>query len=187
MALRALAKACGSNKLPGAKLEAYFTYISELASWPATEAEDAGTAQGDTVLLSEAFDFTGAATGTGMWRKVNAILVDTPDVTNSLAGEMGGHRIQQRYNFFLPKNDAAALEWLNDLVAAEGCTVWLIPTKDGNYHVMGDLENGVFVEALEGGTGPDRSGYQITLYANTGLTTLLYPADTLGIDITPNA
>jgi len=185
MSLSALTKSCGSQQPPGAKEVFYFTYIGELASWPQTEAEAAGTDPGDTVMLSEAFDFAGADPGEGFWRKVTAILVDTPVVRNTMEGQIGGQGFRQRYDFFLPLNDAKTLEWLNELLAASGCIVCLIPTKAGNYHVMGNLEAGVYVEAADGGTGGDRVGYQITLYANTGKTTLLYDAANDGINETP--
>jgi hypothetical protein len=187
--LLSLTKQCGTQLPPGAKLKAYWIPISELDGWPETRAElTQGTpAQGDTKILDEPFDFVDTV-GKGFWRELSAILVDTPSVTNNLEGQIGGQGYRQRYNFFIPLNNAPALEWLDCLVANSGCTVWMVPTKDGNYHVIGDPDNGVFVEVVEGGTGTseDRLGYNVTIYANTGYTTLLYDADEHGINLTPN-
>lgn len=184
--LQSLARVCGSALPPGTKEKRYHSPLSEITGWPATAADNSGTDQGDTFLLDEAFDFTGAAVGKGYWRTLEAIVVDTGQLTNNLEGPLAGQGYRQRDTFFVAGNDAATLEWLNDLLACSGCMTWMVPTKDGNYHVLGDQDNPVYLEAVEGGSGGDRVGYTVTVYANTGKPTYIYDVATYGIDITPN-
>lgn len=182
--LQTLAKNCGDQKIAGVKERVYFTPQSEIETWPQTEAELAGTDQGDTKLLNEPFDFV-ATVGLGYWRYMD-VLVDTGEQINVLEGSIGGQYWRQRLNVFINSNDQSTSEFLDELLACSGCMVMLIPNKDGSYHVMGDATNGVYIETGEGGSGGDRVGYQLTFMANTGKTTYLYDADTHGIDITPN-
>lgn len=184
--LASLAATCGTSVPPGTKEKRYWTPISELTGWPATRAAGGGTNQGDTFILDEAFDFSGAGVGFGFWRNVSAIVVDTGELTNNLEGPIGGQGYRQRDTFFIKGNGPEVLEWINELVACSGCAVWLVPTKDGNYHVLGDPDNPVYVEVVEGGSGGERVGYQVTLYANTGKPTYIYDAATHGIDETAN-
>lgn len=186
MALKALTKACGGTKIPGTKEVFYTIPITELEAngLPATEADGAGTELGDKKKFAEAFDFTGAASGTGYFRKHTAVLVNTGQVTNTVEGQIGGQMFGQRYTFFADANDAAMMEWLDDLISQSGCFLALVPKKDGDLMLLGDLESGVYVEAIEGGTGGDRVGYNVTLYASPGKTTYIYPG-TLAINTTP--
>lgn len=189
MALNNLVRACGSQLPPGTELDLYFTLEEELAAWPQTEAELAGTDQGDTKRLGEAFDFTGAGTGLGYWRKVK-ILVDTGNVRNLIEGEVGGQTVRSRLDFFIQGMHAEALEWWDDLLAYSGCIIAMVPLKGGEYVVLGNKKNPCFVETAEGGSGTgtgDRVGHQGTLVCNTGFMPMLYDADTLGIDETPEA
>ena len=181
--LKNLTRVCGQQLPPGTKAKLYLIPKDELTAWPATVADGGGVAAGDTKRLDEAFAMVTTA-GKGFWRTLD-ILVDTGQLREVLEGEIGGQSIRQRVDFFVLGNGAEQNEYVDCMLANSGCLIVMIPTKAGNYHVMGDLENPVYVEAIEGGSGGDRVGFQYTLYSNTGSTTYLYDADTLGIDPTP--
>jgi len=186
--LQSLTRACGQSIPPGTKLRAYFTLKDELTGWPQTREDLGGTDQGDSKILDEPFDFSGAAVGKGYWRSVD-ILVDTGNLQDTLEGEIGGQGFVNRLNFFILGAGAPQLEFADCVAANAGCMIWMIPDKKGNHRVFGEPDNPVFVEALDGGTGTvngDRVGFQYTLYANTGYTAPIYDADTHGVDTTPN-
>jgi len=185
MALTSMVRACGTQSVPGTKLVMYVAIISELAAtWPQTAAELGGTDKGDTKILGEAWDFSGAAAGAGYWRRYN-VLVDTGQLRTLLEGEIGGNGYRQRLDVFLQGNGPVENEQADDFLGYSGCVIVMIGTKEGNYPVLGDLENPVFVESAEGGSGGDRAGFQYTFYANTGKTPQFYDVS-LGIDETPN-
>lgn len=186
--LQSLTRTCGQSIPPGTKLKAYFTLKDELTGWPQTAEELGGTDQGDSKILDEAFDFSGAAAGKGFWREVD-ILVDTGQLRDTLEGEIGGQGFVNRLDFFVLGAGAPQLEFADQVAANAGCMIWMIPDKKGNYRVLGEPDNPVFVETLEMTTGTvngDRVGGAYTLYANTGFTAPIYDADTHGIDTTPN-
>lgn len=187
--IQSLTRVCGQSVPPGTKLRAYFTLKDELTGWPQTAEELGGTDQGDSKILNEPFDFTGAAVGFGFWRQLD-ILVDTGQEIDTLEGEIGGQGYVQRLNFFVLGAGAPQREFADLLAANAGCLIFMIQDKPGNYLVIGDPDNPVYIEAAEGGTGTqtgDRVGYQYTLYANTGYTAMTYDGATHGVDITPNA
>lgn len=180
-----MTKSCGTIIAPGTKLVMFMTPISELAAtWPQTDAELGGTDKGDTKILGEAWDFSGAAVGAGYWRRYN-VLVDTGQLRTIIEGEIGGQGYRQRLDVFMQGNGPVENEQADDFLAYSGCCIVMIGTKEGYYPVLGDLENPVFIEAAEGGSGGDRAGFQYTFYANTGKTPQFYDV-TLGIDETPN-
>lgn len=176
--------ACGKKRPPGTKSKFYFFLKEEAQSMPATRAELGGSAPGDTKVYDEPFAFV-ATSGVGYWRSVD-ILVDTGQLREIGEGEIGSLKHIQEIDFFLLGNEAVQQENLDTLVAHSGCLIGLIPTQDGNYHVVGDLDNPVFIKPYEGGSGGDKVGYAMSAMANTGYSSLLYDADTHGIDITPN-
>ncbi len=190
MPLNDLVSQCGNQRPPGVEVTIYFTLDHELASFPLTQeaitlALPGTPVAGDKKRLGEAFDFTGAASGEGYFRRVK-ILVDSGNIRNTIEGEIGGQGNRQRLDFFIEGMEAEALEWGDDLLGYSGCLIPLIPIKAGQYVVLGDKKNPCFLEAGEGGSGGDKVGHSYTLYANTGFMPYLYDADTLGIDITPN-
>ncbi len=188
MALTSMTRQCGTPLPPMTKSKLYITHKDELAEWPDTQF-DIDTAaletpdKGDKKRLGEAFDFTGAASGEGYWREYD-ILVDTGVLRTLLEGEVGGKGWRQRLDFFLQGNGPVENEQADDFLAYDGCMIAMIGLKTGDYAVLGDLENPVFIEEGEGNT-TDRVGFSYTLYANTGLTPYFYDADTLGINTTP--
>lgn len=187
--LQSLTRTCGTSIPPGTKLKAYFTLKDEITGWPQTAEELGGTDQGDSKILDEPFDFTDAEVGFGYWRVLD-ILVDTGNVQDTLEGEIGGQGFVTRMNFFVLGAGAPQREFADCVAANAGCMIFMIEDKPGNHIVIGNPDNPVFVEAIDGGTGTvngDRVGYAYTLYSNTGFTAMLYDADTHGIDVTPNA
>jgi len=184
--LKNLTSSCGTNYIPGTKATLYLVPKGELAAWPATEADGAGTDPGDTKLIAEAWDFTGAGSGLGYWRQVD-ILVNTGGVVETLEGEIGGQAMVQRLNFFVHGATETQKEFADDVAAYNGCLIAMISDKSGKYHVIGNLDDPCFIEQIEGGTGAapgDRVGFAYTLYSNAGVTSLVYPS-ALGINTTP--
>ncbi|MEL7118624.1 MAG: hypothetical protein AAFO07_04265 [Bacteroidota bacterium] len=186
--MKSLVRSCGKNPPPGTTTTVYFTFLSELTGWPLTKAENAGQAQGDTKVLDQPFDFANAGQNLGYWRELE-ILVDTGGIIDTLEGEIGGQSTINRANIFVVNDGAAEREFADQVVANQGCYVFMFRTKSKRHIVLGDPDNGVYVESLEGGTGTvpgDRVGFAYTLYCNSGFTAMLYDADTHGIDLTPN-
>lgn len=184
-------RSCGSPLPPGTKSKLYVTLKDELAAWPQTQEaitlDASGTpVKGDKKRLGEAFDFTGAGSGLGFWREYD-ILVDTGVLRTLLEGEIGGQGYRQRLDFFLLGNGPVENEQADDFLGNSGCMIAMIGLKAGQYAVLGDLDDPVFIETAEGGSGGDRVGFAYTLYANTGTTPYFYDADTLGIDTTPES
>lgn len=186
--IQSLTRVCGQSIPPGTKLRAYFTLKDELTGFPQTREDLGGTAQGDSKILDEPFDFSGAPVGKGFWRELD-ILVDTGSEVDTLEGEIGGQGYVQRLSYFILGAGAPQREFADLVAANAGCLIFMIQDKAGNYIVVGDPDNPVFIEAAEIGTGTqtgDRVGGQYTMYANTGVTAPLYDATTHGIDTTPN-
>jgi len=188
MALTDMLRQCGTPLPPMTKAKLYITDKDELAAWPDTQfAIDTAALdtpdKGDKKRLGEAFDFTGAGSGLGFWRQYD-ILVDTGILTIPLEGEIGGQGYRQRLECFMMGLGPVESEQADDFLAFSGCMIAMIGLKTGDYVVLGDLENPVFVETGEGTTN-ERVGFAYTFYSNTGLTPSFYDADTLGIDTTP--
>lgn len=189
-----LTRQCGKNEPPGTLEIGYLTYISELADFPrtlaaiklATTPTPLVPAVGDTKILGEAFDFTGAPSGTGYWRTF-PILINTGQVMNVEEGEIGGKTMMNDASFFIPGNDAITKEAVECLRSGSGCCVIMIPDKNKRYQVVGNPDAPCYFDIAEpSGTGGERVGYAIRAYADTGAIYPEYDA-TLGIDITPNA
>jgi hypothetical protein len=194
MSLTSMIRTCGDPLPPGTKAKLYVTLKDELNGFPATvEALKLAMTptpgvpvKGDKRRLGEAFDFSEAPSGFGYWREYD-ILVDTGQLRTLLEGEFGGQGFRQRLDFFLLGNSAIENENADDFVANGGCMIAMIGMKaKDDYAVLGDLENPVWVETAEGGSGGERVGFQYTFYANTGRTPYFYDSAEFGIDTTPN-
>lgn len=180
--LKDMVRTCGVNLVPGTKSQLLWIPKSEIVAMPATAADNGGTNPGDTKRYDEAWNLV-TTTGLGFWRRMD-ILIDTGQLREVGEGEIASLNRPQRVEFFLQGNSDVQQEYIDCLVANSGCMIGMIPTKVGNFHVLGDLENPVFLENYEGGTA-DRVGYQVTMIANTGYTTMVFDADTYGINFTP--
>jgi hypothetical protein len=189
--LLTVSRPCGTVEPKGTKTTLYVTVKGELTGWPQTREEvvlaASGTpAQGDSKILDEAFDFSAAATGKGFWRSA-PFLQNTGAVTNRGQGDLGGRSMENEIVGFVPGNNSATKEFIDCLLAYDGCLIGMLLDKSGRCQVAGHPDEPLQVEIQEGGTGGDRVGYSIRLYCDTGVTNMEYDADTHGIDTTPNA
>ncbi len=174
-----ITKSCGTLTPPGTKLVLYLIPKEEILAWPTV----GNTVYGDAKTLTTAWSLT-TDVDKGYWRRAD-ILVNSGNLKVGMEGEIGGQGWKQRLEFFVEQMTKDKLQWADDLLACSGCLIAMIQGKDGNMFVLGDLDNPVFLEAGEGGTGGDKSGILYTLYADTGKTPYIYTHAT--IDITPNA
>lgn len=168
------------------------TYIAELTGYPMTRAQVANAATpnsalpGDTKILDEPFDFSAAPVGEGYWRSF-PILINTGIVQNTEEGEIGGKTMMNEGLFFISGNGPVEKESVECLRGASGCGIFMFPDKAGRHQVVGTDESPAYFEITEsGGTGGERVGYNVRVYADTGAINLEYDATTHGIDITPN-
>ena len=188
MALIDMLRVCGTSNLPGTKTTLYYAPKGEFTGWPATKADNLGTDPGDTKILDEPFDFTGAPAGSGYWRRAD-ILIDTGAVNHVLEGELGGRGYKNSLPFFILGTDAEQLEFADELVRYDGCLIAMIEDRNGKMRVLGTTGVPAQVESAEGGTGlktGDRRGIAYVLMDSTGATSPIYDHDTHGIEITPN-
>lgn len=184
--LRNFTRSCGESIPPGTRTKLYLIPTAEITAFPDTEAvANSGTAAGDTKITGEDFTLS-TEVGEGFWREVD-IWVDTGNIRNELEGEIGGQGYRQRVDFFILGNGKTENEFADTLLCQSGCLIAIIPDKAGNYHIIGNLDDPVFLEAATGGSGEatGRSGMQYTLYANTGKTTLIHDVATYPLDLTP--
>lgn len=186
--LKNLADVCGKTDPPGTEVDFYYTCSCELADWPQTAKELAspGTAPGDSVRLGEAFDFTGAPTGEGYWRKATA-LVDKGGINMGVEGEVGAQALFSGARWYLKGTDAIKAEFAKDLTNASGCLIVMLkPRESADFAVCGTKAVPAVVESIEFDSGEkvgDLNGSAYKLRANTNLH---YYAETLGVDVTPN-
>lgn len=179
---------CFNKVAPGTEIDLYYTCICELNGFPRTITENGGwSAQGDDVRLSEAFDFSLAASGAGYWRLAK-ILVDTGGVKMGVEGELGGQSPFSELRFFIVGTDAAQVEFAENLVSTSGYISAMIRQRQVNdYNVIGRPELPAYVQSLEMDSGEksgDRRGGAYVLRYPGPL--FFYDATLYGIDVTPN-
>lgn len=188
--LNTFARECGKNESAGIKEIGYMTYTSELATYPMTRAQVVTAASGvpdagDTKILDEPFDFTGAASGQGYWRSI-PLLINRGSVNNLEEGEIGGKTLTNEGLFFIPGNGPVEKEAVECLRGASGCGIWMFPDKAGRYQVVGTIDSPAYFEITEAsGTGGEVVGYACRVFADTGFINLEYDATAHGINITP--
>lgn len=183
-------KPCGQNNAKGTKEIAYVSYTDEIAAMPQNRFDVVTAALGTPVLgdkkiYDEPWDFSGAPSGQGYWRSF-PILINTGQFRNVEEGEIGGKSMMNEFVGFVPGNNSEVRESIDCLRAGSGCMILMVPDKNGVYHVAGSIENPLYVDVNEGGTGGDRVGYDLRFYADGGFTNMEYDADTHGIDIDAN-
>ena len=185
-------KQCGTPNPAGTEVDLYYTCSCELAAWPKTRFEvvtaAAGTpVEGDTKILDEPFNFTGAASGLGYWRKAT-IIVDTGALNDTLEGEIGGQGYKGSIPFSIKGTGAEQLEFADNLAAYSGCLVAMLKDRNQNTRVVGTKGIPAAVESAEGTTGlknGEKNGFDYVLSAATGLTMPIYDDATHGINLTP--
>lgn len=182
------------KKTPGNKVDIYYSPIGEHTGRPQTVAElnsatPENIVQGDTMRLGEPFDFTGAASGLGYWRKLTCIL-DTAKIEAILQGEVGSYSFDNMIDFEV---SGVAAEQLEFAVALKNCCegfTFMVPTKDGEHLVIGEPGLPVFpvsnTLSTGAGSGDKKAGvYQLKV--NSSVPFYHYDAATHGIEITPNS
>lgn len=177
--LQNLAKNCGNQNTAGTEVKLYYICSCELNGFPQTKADLGGTDIGDTVTLGEAFDFSLAEIGDGMWKEAT-ILVNTGDVYDTMEGEIGGQGFKSGINFQIPGTDAAQLEFAQTIVNYSGCLVAALKDRMGNRRIIGNSGTPAIVEAAElrtGLTNGEKRGGTYTLSAATGSVAPIYPDD----------
>lgn len=183
--LKSLTRTCGNPLPTGTKGRLYLIPKAELTGMPATKADNGGTAAGDGKIYDEPWPMV-ATSGLGYWRIVD-ILIKTGQLREDGEGEIGFQRIGNRLDFFVVDNGPAQQEGLDTMIAFSGCLIAMVETKAGRYHVVGNIDDPCYVESVSGGATDARVGYAYVLYADTGVSSMIYDAATHGIDITPNA
>lgn len=159
------ATACGRNAA-GLSGTGYMSPAGEFASWPSfTAAVTAG--DGNTVVLSGNFSFTGAGSGKGYFRSF-PMLLEKGAVVKRAVGGRGSKSIETTATFYITGADKVQLEWLRDQLNIPG--VWLITDKNGTVHVLGSKEDPAYLEEAEMNTGTAATDERGTLYTIRSIT-----------------
>lgn len=187
MALNSLRRECGTAVLKGAQTKLYAIPKNEITAFPRTRAViGSGTlAPGDTKILDEAFGLV-QTVGLGYWREVD-ILVNTGQVKNVLEGDTGGKENKAMVELFVQGNGPKEKEFADMVAANDGCLILAMPTKDGHMQCVGNLDNPVFIEAYDGGSGPDRNGYLYTFMSSDPKTNPIINVTDFPLNLTPVA
>lgn len=176
---------CGVQTPPGTEVDLYYTCTCEMADWPAITA---GTTLGNKFKLSEPFDFTGAASGTGYWRKAR-LLVDTGAYKAMIEGEVGGQSTKSEIRGFLIGSDAERMEIMDNFRMNSGCLAFIIKGREQALSaVIGSKTLPASVTSAEMDSGEkagDRNGTAYVFSAPGPI--FYYDAATHGIDVTPNS
>lgn len=169
MPLSNVIKQCGNGQVPGTKGRVYFVPKGDITTFATATGN---SAYGDDKVLNQ--DFT---LGNGKkWFELD-ILVNTGDVIDAVQGEIGGQFIRNSFTFFVPDYNKAQRKLVDDMLAHSGCLIFLVPGKDGQTSIIGNLENPCYVEQLTAGVGgPEttRVGAAYRVYAETGYSSPIY-------------
>lgn len=175
-------QACGSNPA-GTRTKLYLIPAAELDGFPALKTS---TGAGDTMTLSEPFDFV-TTVGKGYWREFD-ILQDTGSVVDTLVGEIGGKAYETVVNGHFVGVGAPQLETLNSF--SNTPMVAIIQDRKGVHRVIGRDDDPAYLDTAEATTGQaiaDRRGITFSIKAVSGSPAPVYDAATDGINLTPNA
>lgn len=176
---------CGNQLPPGTEVDLYYTCSCELAEWPAVES---GTTLGNRFKLAEAFDFTGAAVGSGYWRKAT-LLVDTGAYKAMIDGEPGGQSTKSEVRGFIIGSDAERMDVLDNFRKYSGCLVFMVKAREAALSaVIGSKSRPATVVSAEMDSGEksgDRNGTAYVFGAPGPI--YFYDDATDGIDVTPNS
>ena len=186
--LKNLTSVCGATYQFGTEVDAYITCSCELTGAPATIADGGGTAEGDTKILDEPWDFTAAPTGEGYWRHFR-ILIDTGRLKAAIEGDVGAQGFKNSVEFFVPGNQAAQMEFADNFVGSSGYVVMMIRIPGYHMAVIGSRARPAKVETLEidgGAILTDRVGGAYLVSATGKKSYDFYDDATHGIDLTPN-
>jgi hypothetical protein len=180
--LRSLAASCGTMYPPGLKTRLSYILRDDIQSYPRTKEEMGGTDQGDSMTFGEEFTLKSGKS----WKTID-ILVNTGGVSDILEGEVGGQGFVSRLNFFVLGDGAAEREFAQCFFENTGCLIFQVGTKSGHTLVLGELDNALFVEVLEGNTGAqvgDRVGFNYTAFTKTGHPARILPEEFSYVNLT---
>lgn len=181
--LKNLTVDCGNQMPPGTIIDLYYTCSCELNAFPGTLTT---TNPGDSVTLDGPFDFTGAATGEGYWRKTQ-MLINTGGIKQVVEGEVGGQGLMASGRFFIVGTEAEQAEFAENMVKASGCLVLMMKQRESDMmRVIGSKDIPAVVESIEFDGGEkigDRNGAAYSIKAETGIR--YYDDATHGINVTP--
>lgn len=169
---------CASNA-PGTKQTAYIVPASEITVMPPYVGT---TDEGDYVVASTAFDFTGAGTGKGYFRSF-PVLIDRNSYSIEAQGGIGSKSWKETFNFVILGVNEEQLEFATRLLNIP--CVFLIEDRNGKVHVIGRKDDPAYVESATGSTGAsptDERMIDVTVSASTARP-MIY---TGAIDTTPN-
>lgn len=169
MSLSSLIKICGSDKPMGVKLRIYGIPKGDITTFATASST---TNYGDAKVLDEPF-----VLASGKFWKEFDILVNSAEVLDEYVGETGGWSIQNVLPFHISGNGKEHRQFMDDLLAHDGCMVFLVPEKSGEVSVIGNLDNPAFIREGSGGSGGadnSKRGRSYRLYANTGYAAPIY-------------
>lgn len=171
------ATACNANP-PGIKQTGYMVPAEEIVADPDYVGT---TSEGDYVLATDTFDFTGATAGTGYFRTF-PILIDKGSYTITAVGGKGSKSWKESFTFVLAGMDAEQLEFATRMLNIP--SVWICTDKNNKPHIIGRKAEAAYVDTSEGSTGDGPEGERIitvTVSAYTSRPMICTGA----IDITP--
>lgn len=176
MALSDLINQCGNGKVPGTKQRMYYVPKGDITTFASASST---SAYGDAKIYDN--DFT---LGSGKkWLQLD-ILVNTGDAILNMKGDTGGRFLAPGVTFFVPGFDGPQLQFADDVVAYDGCLIFMIQGKNGKIYGHGDLENPCYIETLTGGVGgveTTKLGVAYKFFADTGFSQWIYDG---AIDLT---
>lgn len=185
MALSNFVSDCNVVNVGGTEMEIYFTCSSELKNDPRSRSEmpsPTGVA-GETNEIGENYDFTGAPTGEGFWRKMT-IIADTGMIETKGGTKDGTTKIDNTFKFKLKGFGKVEKEFAEKLTGCCGL-VMIIPDKTGVVHELGRKKSPATVPSFNGGTGGDFRGFDYEVMAS-GRTPRTINLTTFSLDLTPN-
>lgn len=142
-----------------------------------------GSAEGDFVRATVAFDTTGAGSGLGYFRSFPN-LIDKGAYKLEAVGGKGSKQWKESYSFTIQGVDPAQLEFATRQLNIP--SVYLCPDKNNKIHVIGRKTEAAFVETSEGGSGEGPESDRVINVTVSAFTSrpMVYEG---AIDIIPNA
>lgn len=133
---------------------------AEFETWPAFKA-NVTPGDGESVVLSGNFSFTGAGTGKGYFREF-PMLLEKGVVSKKVVGGIGSKSVETTATFYVLGADKKELEWMRDQSNIPG--VWLIPDKNGTVHVLGTKDDPAYLQEADQSTGTAATDERGTTY-----------------------
>ena len=157
---------CGLPVIPGIQTELYVVCACDIETMPEVPAYDVAdpgahvTLPGNIVLTAGNF-----------WAKFR-IVTDKGFVTDELIGEIGSKSYKNMLNISIAGTEADTLAWHQ--ITSNGCLVFVVREKSGNFRVIGSKEIPAHYDSNVITNGPEVSGSNGVLVANTGRVAPIY-------------